>query len=133
MPPIPLKPPKPPKKFENIGFGGLGVRGVYSPYYPFKGLIGPYYPLRALGPYNSLRNLSIVFVKGKYLNLIKGKYLILENRASQPQNADPPTPGQNPHEMGRRKSFRSILGGRMHRIAARIDLDRSRPLKLNFV
>ena len=35
--------------------------------------------------------------------------------------------------MGRRKSFRSILGGKMHRIAARIDLDRSRPPKLNFV
>ena len=34
--------------------------------------------------------------------------------------------------MGRRKSFRSILGGKMHRIAARIDLDRSRPPKLNF-
>ena len=63
---------------------------------------------------------------------MKGKYLILENRASQPRNADPPTPGQNPHEMGRRKSFRSILGGKMHRIAARIDLDRSRPPKLNF-
>ena len=43
--------------------------------------------------------------------------------------ADPPTPGQNPHEMGRRKSFRSILGGKLYRIPARIDLDRSRPPK----
>ena len=72
-------------------------------------------------------------VKGKYLNLIKGKYLILENRASQPRNADPPTPGQNPHEMGRRKRSRSILGGNLYRIPARIDLDRSRPLKLNLL
>ena len=71
-------------------------------------------------------------IKGKYLNLMRGKYFILENRASQPRIADPPTPGQNPHEMGRRKSFRSILGGKLYRIPARIDLDRSRPLKLNF-
>ena len=79
-----------------------------------------------------LKGKYLNLIKGKYLNLIKGKYLILENRASQPRNADPPTPGQNPHEMGRRKSFRDILGGKLHRIAARIDLDRSRPLKLNF-
>ena len=57
---------------------------------------------------------------------------ILENRASQPRNADPPQPGQHFHEMGRHKCIRSILGGKLYRIPARIDLDRSRPLKLNF-
>ena len=67
-------------------------------------------------------------MKGTYLFIMKGKHLFRKKRASQARNADPPRPGQNIHEMGRHKSFRDILGGKLHRIPARSDLDRSRPL-----
>ena len=74
----------------------------------------------------------LIIIKEKYLIIIKEKYLILEKCASWSRNPDPPNPGQNLHETGRRKSIWSILGGKLHRIPLRIFLEGSRPLNLNF-
>ena len=150
-----LKPRFPPRMSQDLlwrpiwchfcpKLGGSGFRSQLAHFFPcssvaifFPPTLGPLGP-KACACKRPKAPLWFPFISslpwGERILRLHTRYLVPGKKcASWLRNPDPPNPGQNLHEMGRHKSFWTILRSSWGFKTPRIFLDGSRPPQLNFV